>query len=191
MDSRTDRLQGTLTETLGIRSPTCASTPSGWDRHSPEWSRVRPVPNRCTNRTFETCRFEPRGLNEAIQALGYRLFASGFTNSRTDSMNICATGLSDRFFKVVMPTGCRMLGSLTGSALSPGCFRGRRSEKLTTTVRKRSVASSSFRRIMEVASTVSRGGSRLSPACADIDRASPAKSKNAERLGQDRRYIGQ
>ena len=75
-------------------------------------------------------------------------------------MNICATGLSDQFFKVVMPTGCRMSGSLTGSALSPGCLRGRRSEKLTTTVRKRSVASSSFRRIMEVASTVSRGGSR-------------------------------
>ena len=71
---------------------------------------------------------------------GYRPSASGFTNSRTDSMNICATGLSERFFKVVMPTGCRISGSLTGSALSPGCLRGRRSEKLTTTVRKRSVA---------------------------------------------------
>ena len=100
---------------------------------------------------------------------GYRLSARGFTNSRTDSMNICAMGLSERFFKVVMPTGCRMSGSLTGSALSPGCLRGRRSEKLTTTVRKRSVASSSFRRMMEVASTVSRGGSRPAarntPAC--------------------------
>ena len=47
------------------------------------------------------------GLNEAGANASYRLFASGFTNSRTDSMNICATGLSDRFFKVVMPTGCR------------------------------------------------------------------------------------
>jgi hypothetical protein len=38
---------------------------------------------------------------------GYRWFASGFTHSRTDSMNICATGLSDRLFKAVTPTGCR------------------------------------------------------------------------------------
>jgi hypothetical protein len=48
-----------------------------------------------------------------VQTPGYRLLASGFTNTRTDSMNICATGLSDRFFKVVMPTGCRMSGSFT------------------------------------------------------------------------------
>jgi hypothetical protein len=42
-----------------------------------------------------------------LQTPDYRLFASGFTNSRTDSMNICVTGLSDRVFKVVMPTECR------------------------------------------------------------------------------------
>ena len=33
-------------------------------------------------------------------------------------MNIFATGLSDQVFKVVMPTGCRMSGSLTGSAMA-------------------------------------------------------------------------
>src|SRR6267154_872012 len=58
-----------------------------------------------------------------MQTPGYRPFASGFTNSRTDSMKICATGLSDRFFKVVRPTGCRGLDSFTGNALSPGCLR--------------------------------------------------------------------
>src|SRR6476659_5609179 len=124
-----------------------------------------------------------------VQTPGYRLFTSGFTNSRTDSMNICATGLSDRFFKVVMPTGCRMSGSLTGSALSPGCLRGRRSEKLTTTVRKRSVASSSFRRMMEVASTVSRGGSRPAirntPACcAEISVGRIQHPRLAQQLGK-------
>jgi hypothetical protein len=63
-----------------------------------------------------------------VQTPGYRLFASGFTNSRTDSMNICATGLSDRFFKVVMPTGCRMSGSFTGSALSPNVYAAGRAK---------------------------------------------------------------
>jgi hypothetical protein len=99
-------------------------------------------------------------------------------------MNICATGLSDRSFKVVMPTGCRGLSSFTGSTLSPGCLRGRRSEKPTTTVRKRPVASSSSRRVMDGAATASRGGSRptarKTPACSRCANLRRATEEAAE-----------
>ena len=37
-------------------------------------------------------------------------------------MNICATGLSDRFFKVVMPTGCRDVGQFHGQCFKSGMF---------------------------------------------------------------------
>jgi hypothetical protein len=36
---------------------------------------------------------------------GYRRRASGFVSSQAQSMNNCATGLSVRFFRVMMPTG--------------------------------------------------------------------------------------
>src|SRR5262245_38714531 len=85
------------------------------------------------------------------------VFVSGLTRVRTRSIKSCASALSERFFKVMMAIGCRILGSSTGSALSEGCRRGSLSENAGMMVRKRPVASISLRRFTEVALTVSRG----------------------------------
>jgi len=78
---------------------------------------------------------------------------------RTFSMKSCASGLSARFFKVIIATGCWVPGNSTGNALIPGLLLGGRNEKLGTTVRKRLVATSLLRMVRDRVTTAGRGGS--------------------------------
>jgi hypothetical protein len=50
----------------------------------------------------------------------YEVCAMGLAMARTVSIKSCASGVSIRFFKVTIPIGIRVLGSVTGSALSGG-----------------------------------------------------------------------
>jgi hypothetical protein len=51
-------------------------------------------------------------------------FTSGLTTARVVLMNSSASGLSVRFFKVVMAIVPRALSKATGNALSEGCLPG-------------------------------------------------------------------
>ena len=83
----------------------------------------------------------------------------GFVMARIFSINNCASGVSTRFFKVIIPIAIRVVGSATGNALSGGYLPGTFSMKLGSTVRKRPVARRSFFMYSDRVITVARGGS--------------------------------
>ena len=67
--------------------------------------------------------------NSKIDATGhmetctYRFFfARGFATSRASSMKSCATGLSLRVFRVMMPTGTAAIDMATGRATTSDCL---------------------------------------------------------------------
>src|SRR5262249_47264470 len=69
-------------------------------------------------------------------------FANGFTTSRAQSMKSWVTGLSVRFFKVMIPTGHGGMGTFTGRTLSGGRFAPNRSIEPGKNPRKGPLASS-------------------------------------------------
>ena len=80
---------------------------------------------------------------------------SGFATSRAFSMKSCATGLSVRFFRVMIPTGARACCSLTGKTVIFGLLENLNVE--VCSVRKRPVATRLSRAPGWVANTAMRG----------------------------------
>src|SRR5262244_2679939 len=80
--------------------------------------------------------------------------------TRIFSIKNCASGVSIRFFTVMIPIGIRVLGNATGNALSDGYLPGIFSMKLGRTVRNRPVARRSFFMYSDRVVTVERGGSQ-------------------------------
>ena len=70
----------------------------------------------------------------------YFPFARGLATSRAWSMKSFATGLSVRFLRVTMPTGTRVIGSVTGKTLSSGRAVGNLNAEAGTIVRKSPLA---------------------------------------------------
>src|SRR5262245_50069027 len=84
------------------------------------------------------------------------LRARGFETSRAVSMKSCATGLSVRFFRVMIPIGTRAYCNSTGKTLIPGRFESFNIE-IGAIVSKRPVATRLSRTPAEAAKTVVRG----------------------------------
>ena len=76
---------------------------------------------------------------------GYLRRPIGFATSRAHRMKSCETGLSVRFFTVIIPTGRRVVGNSTGKRLIAGLSAENRNTELGMIVRKRPVASSALR----------------------------------------------
>ena len=64
------------------------------------------------------------GSLKSMRAEHHPAFTKGFTTARVVLMNRSASGLSVRFFKVVMAIVPRALSRATGNALSEGCLPG-------------------------------------------------------------------
>ena len=87
----------------------------------------------------------------------YFPFARGLATSRAWSMKSFATGLSVRFFRVTMPTGTRVIGSVTGKTLSSGRAVGNLNAEAGTIVRKSPLARRLVRTSGGTVTTVTRG----------------------------------
>ena len=75
-------------------------------------------------------------------------------------MNSCATGLSDRFFKVITPMGRRVVGMSIGKILIAAFLGWNLNIERGRAVRKRPVATSRMRAGTEDVTTLARGTSR-------------------------------
>src|SRR5262245_22105853 len=84
-----------------------------------------------------------------MQAQNHLAFASDSATARIVLMNSSASGLSVRFFKVMIAIVPLALSNLTGNALSEGCLPRNINVCLDHIVRKRPVAKSLFRICME------------------------------------------
>src|SRR5262245_58520894 len=73
------------------------------------------------------------------------VFANDLVASRANSMKSCTTGLSVRFFRVMIPAGQAGIGKLTGRTLSGGIAPNRNKEP-GTIARKDSLASRTLKR---------------------------------------------
>src|SRR5712671_3169253 len=104
------------------------------------------------------------------------LASVNFATSRAHAMNSCATGPRVRFFKVMIPTGRRVVGKWIGRRLSAGLYVRNVSTELGTIVRKRPVASRALRTTVGEVTTVARGMSsplaRKASAATEPDRLS-------------------
>src|SRR5437660_5538786 len=65
-----------------------------------------------------------RGFAHRIRTSNYLALASGFVIARAVSTNNSASGLSVRFFNVMIAIVPRALANSTGNALSEGCLLG-------------------------------------------------------------------
>src|SRR5690348_17247867 len=102
-----------------------------------------------TNNEMTRCALSRHGIYHFLRA-------RGFETSRAVSMKSRATGLSVRFFSVMIPTGTAAYGSSTGKTLIPERLENLNSE-IGTMVSRPPVATRLSRTPTEAAKTVVRG----------------------------------
>src|SRR5882724_12585701 len=85
--------------------------------------------------------------------------AIDLATSRVQPMKTWATGLSARFFRLMIPIGRRVVGSSIGSALIVGWVVGNFSTVAASIVKKCPVARRLLRILKVCVTTVARGGS--------------------------------